>query len=175
MVVARERGRLDALARLGPFDASSVALMDRLARLASDVLETALALVCLVEVDRQVFLGAYGLPEKLLVTRRRRWPGRSASTRRFTPALDRQRHPSAFRPGRASGGEQPRGGRICGNPADRSRRACHRDRLRYGHRPARLDRRPAQSQSRSGQFASQRRGYKKHRSTTRRRKGSQCP
>ena len=31
---------------------------------------------------RQVFLGAYGLSEKLSVTRRRRWPGRSASSPR---------------------------------------------------------------------------------------------
>ena len=67
--VARERDRLDALARLGPFDPSFVALMDRLARLAADVLETPLALVCLVEAHRQVFLGAYGLSEKLSVTR----------------------------------------------------------------------------------------------------------
>lgn len=65
VAVARERDRLDALARLRPCDASSVALMDRLARLAADLLEAPLALICLVEVDRQVLLGAYGLPEEL--------------------------------------------------------------------------------------------------------------
>ena len=145
VAVARERDRLDALARLGPFDASSVALMDRLARLAADVLETPLAL---------------GVPRRSRPSSLS-WRLRSArealcdqadavglvdlpARRRLRPALDRQRHPSPSRPGRPSGGEQPRGGRICGDPADRSRRPCHRDRLRYGYRPAGLDRRPAQ-------------------------------
>ena len=65
----RERGRLDTLARLGSFEASEIVVMDRLARLAAEVLEAPIGLVCLVEVARQVFLGAHGLPEELLAVR----------------------------------------------------------------------------------------------------------
>ena len=41
----------------------------RLARLAAEVLEAPIGLVCLVEVARQVFLGAHGLPEELVAVR----------------------------------------------------------------------------------------------------------
>jgi GAF domain-containing protein len=55
--------RLTALRRRAPPEASGEEAFDRLTRLASRALRVPIALVSLVEADRQVFAGCLGLPE----------------------------------------------------------------------------------------------------------------
>ena len=57
--------RLDALRRLGLLDAPADAQLDRLTHLAHIVLRAPLALVCLVDAERQYFHSAVGLPASL--------------------------------------------------------------------------------------------------------------
>ncbi|GAA2576368.1 ATP-binding protein [Winogradskya consettensis] len=65
----RDRGRVDDPARLralratGLLDAGSVTSLDRLTRLATRLVKAPVALVSLVEADRQVFVSAVGLDE----------------------------------------------------------------------------------------------------------------
>jgi hypothetical protein len=60
---AREPGRLDALRATGLLDSDVSPEFDRLARLASHVLNAPVALVSLVDADRQFFKACLGLPE----------------------------------------------------------------------------------------------------------------
>ena len=58
-----DEGRLDALARTGLLDSAPAPSFDRLTRLASRVLDAPVALVSLVDRDRQFFKSCVGLPE----------------------------------------------------------------------------------------------------------------
>ncbi|MGH7613671.1 MAG: PAS domain S-box protein [Gemmatimonadales bacterium] len=61
----RDSARLDALRRLGLLDTPADAQLDRLTQLAHIVLRAPLALVCLVDAERQYFHSAVGLPASL--------------------------------------------------------------------------------------------------------------
>jgi GAF domain-containing protein len=61
--------RLAALRRLVLLDSPPQATFDRLTRLAAQLLETPVAMVSLVDADRQFFLSAYGLPEPICTVR----------------------------------------------------------------------------------------------------------
>ena len=61
--VVRNISRLNALQRTGLLDRPPDAAFDRLTRLASKIIRTPVALVSLVDSDRQFFAGAVGLPE----------------------------------------------------------------------------------------------------------------
>ena len=63
--VVRDPARLDALQRLGLLDTPADAQLNRLTRLAHRVLRAPLALVCLVDAERQYFHSAVGLPASL--------------------------------------------------------------------------------------------------------------
>lgn len=58
----RHPGRLAALHRLDLCRQPVPVVFDRLARLAAGLLETPVALVCLVDADHQFFIGAHGPP-----------------------------------------------------------------------------------------------------------------
>ena len=60
---AEDQGRLDALYATGLLDSDISPSFDRLARLASHVLHAPVALVSLVDKDRQFFKSCLGLPE----------------------------------------------------------------------------------------------------------------
>lgn len=60
---AEDQGRLDALHATGLLDSDISPSFDRLARLASHVLHAPVALVSLVDKDRQFFKSCLGLPE----------------------------------------------------------------------------------------------------------------
>ena len=60
---AEDQGRLDALHATGLLDSDVSPSFDRLARLASHVLHAPVALVSLVDEDRQFFKSCLGLPE----------------------------------------------------------------------------------------------------------------
>ena len=61
--------RIAALRRATLLDKSWDTAFDRIARLARDVLEAPVALVSIVDVDRQIFTGCSGLPEPWATTR----------------------------------------------------------------------------------------------------------
>jgi GAF domain-containing protein len=61
--IVRNVARLSALQRLGLLDTPPEAAFDRLARVACRVLRTPIALVSLVDRDRQFFKSCVGLPE----------------------------------------------------------------------------------------------------------------
>jgi PAS domain S-box-containing protein len=61
--------RIAALRRATLLDKSWDPAFDRIARLARDVLEAPVALVSIVDVDRQIFTGCAGLPEPWATTR----------------------------------------------------------------------------------------------------------
>ena len=61
--VAKDVGRLEALEATGLLDSDVAPEFDRLARLASHVLQAPVALVSLVDEDRQFFKSCLGLPE----------------------------------------------------------------------------------------------------------------
>jgi GAF domain-containing protein len=58
-------GRLAALRRLAVLDGPPHTTFDRLTRLAAELLETPIALLTLVDADRQFFLSSSGLPEPI--------------------------------------------------------------------------------------------------------------
>ena len=60
---AEDQGRLDALHATGLLDSDVSPSFDRLARLASHVLHAPVALVSLVDADRQFFKSCLGMPE----------------------------------------------------------------------------------------------------------------
>ena len=60
---AREPGRLEALHATGLLDSEVTPSFDRHARMAADVLNAPVALVSLVDADRQFFKSCLGLPE----------------------------------------------------------------------------------------------------------------
>jgi hypothetical protein len=60
---AEDQGRLDALQATGLLDSDISPSFDRLARLAAHVLHAPVALVSLVDADRQFFKSCLGLPE----------------------------------------------------------------------------------------------------------------
>ncbi|MEA2248248.1 MAG: hypothetical protein QOH46_2777 [Solirubrobacteraceae bacterium] len=59
----RDPRRLEALRASGAMDASSRPALDRVARMAADMLNAPVALVSLVDADSQVFSGCVGLPQ----------------------------------------------------------------------------------------------------------------
>jgi hypothetical protein len=61
----RDPARLDALRWLELLDTPADPQLDRLTRLAHSVLRAPLALVCLVDAERQYFHSAVGLPASL--------------------------------------------------------------------------------------------------------------
>lgn len=65
----RDSARLEALRGLGLLDGPPQAGFDRLTRLVRQALRVPVALVSLVEAERQFFLSADGLPEKLATAR----------------------------------------------------------------------------------------------------------
>ncbi|HEY3810076.1 MAG TPA: GAF domain-containing protein [Acidimicrobiales bacterium] len=73
-------------------------LFDRLARLAGEVIEAPIALVCLVHTDRQFFLGAHGLPDHLGVSRETTLEysicQHTVATRRPLIVADTRNHPA---------------------------------------------------------------------------------
>jgi GAF domain-containing protein len=76
LTVLDDRLRLDALRRLNLLDTPPKLSLDRLIRLACDLLDAPIGLLTLVGRDRQFFLAAYGLPEPLASTRQTSldWP-----------------------------------------------------------------------------------------------------
>ena len=64
-----DAARLEALHRLGLLDAQPQAAFDRLTRLVRQTLNVPMALITLVDKDRQFFLSAQGLPEPYASTR----------------------------------------------------------------------------------------------------------
>ena len=75
-----DAGRLAALTRAGLLDTPSEESFDRLTRLATALLRVPVALVSLVDGDRQFFKSQQGLPEPWAPAGRRRCRTRSAST-----------------------------------------------------------------------------------------------
>ncbi len=63
--VLSDPDRLAALRRLRVLDAPPDPTFDRLTQLAAELLEAQIALLTIVDADRQFFLSAYGLPEPL--------------------------------------------------------------------------------------------------------------
>jgi len=63
--VIKDADRLAALRRLMLLDRASTPTFDRLTTLAAHVLDAPIALLTLVDEDRQFFLSAWGLPEPL--------------------------------------------------------------------------------------------------------------
>jgi GAF domain-containing protein len=61
----RDPNRLAAVARLIPVYDHPLPGLDRLTRLAADLLEAPVALLTLVDFDRQLFICSHGLPEPL--------------------------------------------------------------------------------------------------------------
>ena len=61
----RDRDRLGAVRRLGLLDGPGKLSFDRLTELAAGLLEAPIALMTLVDADRQFFVGSAGLPEPL--------------------------------------------------------------------------------------------------------------
>jgi GAF domain-containing protein len=61
--------RLDRLASLNLLDAAPQANLDRLVRLACDLLAAPIGLLTLIDADRQFFLAAHGLPEPVASAR----------------------------------------------------------------------------------------------------------
>ena len=61
--------RRDRLRSLNLLDAAPRPNLDRLVRLACDLLETPIGLLSLIDTDRQLFLAAYGLPQPLAAAR----------------------------------------------------------------------------------------------------------
>jgi hypothetical protein len=59
----RDPGRVEALRSSGAMDASSRPALDRIARMAADLLNAPVALVSLVDADAQVFGGCVGIAE----------------------------------------------------------------------------------------------------------------
>jgi GAF domain-containing protein len=57
--------RLAAVGRLGPLYDRPLPGLDRLTRLAADLLEAPVALLTLVDFDRQLFICSHGLPEPI--------------------------------------------------------------------------------------------------------------
>ena len=69
MIAVTNPSRVDALRRTGLLDSPREEAFDRLTRLASSVLQAPVALVSLVDVDRQFFKSCVGLPEPASSTR----------------------------------------------------------------------------------------------------------
>jgi GAF domain-containing protein len=67
--VLNDPKRLSALRRLGLLDTPPEEVFDRLTRLASTSLQTPIALLTLVDADRQFFKSAVGLPEPVATKR----------------------------------------------------------------------------------------------------------
>ena len=63
--IVRDPDRLRAVRRLGLLDAPAKAGFDRLTQLAAELLEAPIALMTLVEADRQFFVSCVGLPDEL--------------------------------------------------------------------------------------------------------------
>jgi PAS domain S-box-containing protein len=69
VIAAQHQSRIDALRRTGLLDSLPEEAFDRLTRLASSVLKAPIALVSLVDADRQFFKSCLGLPELVDATR----------------------------------------------------------------------------------------------------------
>jgi GAF domain-containing protein len=65
--VLADRARLQAAQELLPVDPSRAQVLDRLVRLAADLVAAPMATLTIVEKDRQVFAAQVGLPEALAV------------------------------------------------------------------------------------------------------------
>jgi GAF domain-containing protein len=59
--------RLKAVERLIPVDGARARILDRIVRLAAELVEAPIALLTVVEADRQVFLAQVGLPEDIAI------------------------------------------------------------------------------------------------------------
>ena len=69
LAAIRDRDRLAALRRLVLLDTPATEAFDRLVRLAARVLECPIALLSLIDADRQFFKASFGLPEDLATAR----------------------------------------------------------------------------------------------------------
>ena len=69
LAALRDRDRLAALRRLVLLDTPATEAFDRLVRLAARVLECPIALLSLIDADRQFFKASFGLPEDLAAAR----------------------------------------------------------------------------------------------------------
>jgi PAS domain S-box-containing protein len=69
VIAAQNTFRVDALRRTGLLDTPQEEAFDRLTRLASTVLKAPVAVVALVDADRQFFKSSLGLPERVTATR----------------------------------------------------------------------------------------------------------
>ena len=129
--VVRDPDRLEALQATGLLDTDVSPSFDRLARVAAHVLNAPVALVSLVDADRQFFKSCLGLPEPwaserglsaqpLLLSARGREP-RAAGRRRRARARAAARQPRDPR---------HRDRRLRGHPAHRRRRARARHAVR---------------------------------------------
>jgi GAF domain-containing protein len=65
LTVVTDPTRLAAVARLGPLYDRPPPSLERLTRLAADLLEAPVALLTLVDEGRQLFIGSHGLPEPI--------------------------------------------------------------------------------------------------------------
>ena len=69
LAAIRDRDRLAALRRLVLLDTPATEAFDRLVRLAARVLECPIALLSLIDADRQFFKASFGLPDDLTTAR----------------------------------------------------------------------------------------------------------
>jgi hypothetical protein len=139
----KDSDRLDALRATGLLDSEVTPSFDRLARLAARVLNAPVALVSLVDADRQFFKSCLGLPEPWTTQRgtplshsfcqhavASREPLIVADSREHELLRDNPRHP------------RHRRDRLRGHPAHRRRRARAGHALRHRQPAAALDDRP---------------------------------
>ena len=85
VVALSDQVRLKAVERMIPVDGQRNRILDRIVRLAAELVEAPIALLTLVEAHRQVFVARTGLPEDLVAAGSIRSSTRSA----------RRRHPQA--------------------------------------------------------------------------------
>jgi GAF domain-containing protein len=65
VLAGNDRARLEAAHQVLPIDAPRTCVLDRLVRLAADLAQAPIALLTIVEQERQVFAAQCGLPEDL--------------------------------------------------------------------------------------------------------------
>lgn len=75
--------RLAAVRRTRLLNAAPSEAFDRLARLAATALDVPISLVSLIDADRQILLGAHGLPEPVASTRETAQGSGSRASRRL--------------------------------------------------------------------------------------------
>ena len=137
----RNPDRLDALRALGLLDTPAEEAFDRLARLAARLLHTPVALVSLVDENRQFFKSCFGLPEPWASWREtplsHSFCQHVVTSNEPLVISDARIHPPV---GHQPGRPRPRRYRLSRHPADAAKRTDYRIVLRDRYHPACLDR-----------------------------------